>query len=158
MRRLAYIVPFVLAAAACKAEIGDACSYDIDCSANMDRTCDSVQPGGYCLILSCDPDECPGEAVCVEFTTPCPDGPDAGEDGYEDYQDLCDLIEPNRGRTYCLRRCRADAGCRSRYQCVLPQLEADLEERTSDLPVLENASIVDFDVTNPDIGFCVPRV
>lgn len=159
MRHLLPVLPFLFVALACSHKIGESCAYDIDCSPNMDRTCDSIQPGGYCLIISCEPDSCPGEAVCVEFTTPCPDGPEEGEDGYEDYETTCSQIEPNRGRSYCLRKCRSDKGCRSRYRCLLPELdEEDLDERISELPVLENTTIIDFDVTSPDVGFCVPRV
>lgn len=77
----------------------------------MNRTCDRGQPGGYCLIIGCEPDGCPGEAVCVEFTTPCPEGTD---------EEACEMIEPNRGRTYCLRHCKSDKGCRSKYTCADP--------------------------------------
>lgn len=159
MRYLTLLMPLLFVAAACTAKIGDSCSYDIDCSANYDRTCDSQQPGGYCLIISCEPDECPKEAVCVEFTTPCPDGPAEGEDGYEDYQETCEQIEPNRNRSYCLKRCTSDDGCRGRYQCVLPEGEDDeLQDRTSELPVMESTAIIDFDVSDPNVGYCVPRV
>ena len=122
---------FALLAAACAAEIGDDCGYDIDCSPSMDRNCDRSQPGGYCLIIGCTSDECPGEAVCVEFTTPCPEGTDGG---------VCDQIEPNRGRTYCLRHCKSDKGCRSRYSCMVPE---DLA-----------ATIIDLDPNGEKI--CVP--
>lgn len=112
---------------ACKVEIGDECELDVDCSANMDRYCDRSQPSGYCLIIGCGPGECPGEASCVEFTTPCPTG-----EGYEDDTDAdtdadtetdaewdkCRLIEPNRGRTYCLKHCNKTKDCRGGYQCV----------------------------------------
>ena len=101
--------------AACNAKIGDDCELDVDCSPNMDRNCDNSQPNGYCLVIGCGPDECPGEASCVEFTTPCP----AGE-GYEDDAewDKCGLIEANRGRTYCLKHCRSNNHCRGGYECV----------------------------------------
>ncbi len=104
----------ILAAVAllgCEAEIGDRCSYDADCSVMMDRNCDQGQPGGYCLVIGCAADECPREAVCVEFTTPCPEGTPEQE---------CEQIEPNRGRTYCLRHCRNGDGCRKNYSCVAP--------------------------------------
>lgn len=119
--------------AACDSEIGDSCSYDIDCSVMMDRNCDRSQPGGYCLIIGCDPDRCPSEAVCVEFTTPCPEGTSA---------DTCAIIEPNRGRTYCLKRCSADKHCRGAYACVEP---ADL-----------NATIIDIKPRSERI--CVPDI
>jgi hypothetical protein len=122
-----------LLACACAAEIGDDCSYDIDCSPNLERNCDRSQPGGYCLIIGCAPDECPAEAVCVEFTTPCPDGID---------DEACRLIEPNRGRTYCLKHCNSEGDCRSRYTCVDPD---ELY-----------AAITDLDPNGPMI--CVPDV
>jgi hypothetical protein len=143
------IVLLALAGAACEAEIGDSCSYDVDCSPNMDRNCDMNQPSGYCLILSCDPDTCPGEAVCIEFTTPCPDGTEEG---------TCDQIEENRERTYCLRHCSGGKDCRSGYQCLLPEGNT-VEGKEYSLPVLENATIVDLDY-NPEKewGICVPAI
>jgi hypothetical protein len=119
--------------AACEAEIGDSCSYDIDCSSMMDRNCDRTQPGGYCLIIGCDPDSCPSEAVCVEFTTPCAAGTPP---------ETCAIIEPNRGRAYCLRHCDADGDCRGAYGCVDP---AELE-----------AAVIDLDPRGEKI--CVPDV
>jgi len=119
--------------AACEAEIGDSCSYDIDCSVMMERNCDHSQPGGYCLIIGCDPDRCPAEAVCVEFATPCPEGTP---------EDTCAIIEPNRGRRYCLRHCGSDKGCRGAYACVDP---AEL-----------HATIIDIDPRRGRI--CVPDV
>lgn len=136
MRGAPVILLFVVAVAglaACEAEIGDSCSYDIDCSSMMDRNCDRSQPGGYCLIIGCDPDGCPGEAVCVEFTTPCPEGTPA---------ETCEVIEPSRGRAYCLRHCGSDGDCRGAYGCVDP---AELQ-----------AMIVDLDPSGEKI--CVPDV
>ncbi|MCP4678892.1 MAG: hypothetical protein GY854_26070 [Deltaproteobacteria bacterium] len=118
--------------AACARKIGDACEYDVNCSENMDRNCDRSQPGGYCLEIGCGPDECPNEAVCVEFTTPCPEGMDTNE---------CRLIEPNRGRSYCLKHCNSDGGCRKKYFCAEP------EEFS--------AAIIDFDTNKEKI--CVPE-
>ena len=126
------LLPFLVA---CHAEIGDDCTYDADCSPNMDRNCDSNQPGGYCLIIGCGPDECPGEASCVEFTTPCPTG-----QGYGDDSEKCDLIEANRGRTYCLKHCNKDSDCRSRYVCEKPETL--------------HATIIDF--SGNETKICVP--
>lgn len=146
---------------ACAAEIGDECSYDNECSPNMDRNCDNGQPGGYCLIIGCGPDECPSEASCVEFTTPCPTGegyddetpgeappqsiPDAGSpDGgvapVAEF-DKCRLIEPNRGRTYCLKHCKKQKDCRGNYVC----------QEVSNL----SAAIIDFKGSRTKV--CVPR-
>jgi hypothetical protein len=133
----------------CAAEIGDSCDYDIDCSENGDRNCDNNQPGGYCLILSCDPDDCPSEAVCVEFTTPCPDGTPSA---------TCEQIEENRERSYCLRHCKSDKGCRSHYQCVLPEGNL-VEGATPSIPVIEGTTIIDLDYNpNKEWGICVPEV
>ena len=151
MRRRACQIAILalLAASGCAAEIGDSCGYDVDCSPNMNRNCDRNQPGGYCLILGCEPDSCPNEAVCVEFTTPCPDG--TGDA-------TCEQIEENRERTYCLRHCKSDKGCRSKYECLLPESDAD-EGASGALPVLENTTIIDLDY-DPDRewGICVPKI
>ncbi len=129
---------FAAFCSSCKNEIGDECELDAECSPNMDRNCDRSQPGGYCLIIGCGPDECPEEASCVEFTTPCPTG-----EGYEEDAEWnkCGLIEPNRGRTYCLKYCNSDKSCRSGYKCV----------KASKL----SASIIDF--TGDRSKICVPR-
>ena len=117
MKRLTLIIGLLPLLCACGAEIGDDCTYDADCSANMDRNCDSLQPGGYCLIIGCGPDECPDEASCVTFTTPCPTG-----EGYDDNGEKCTLIEPNRGRPYCMRHCGSEKDCRDGYRCIEPEI------------------------------------
>jgi len=103
-----------LLVAACANEIGDECDYDYDCSPNMERTCDLGQPGGYCLIIGCEPNSCPEESICVEFVTPCPEGTGNPEIDEE----KCEQIEPNRSRKYCLKHCGSDGDCRSEYECV----------------------------------------
>ncbi len=114
-----------LFALGCNAKIGDGCSYDVDCSPDGDRICDNSQPGGYCLILTCSPDQCPEEAVCVEFVTPSPEW-DAGGDT-DNAGALYEQLEPNRIRTYCLRRCKTDGGCRGAYHCARGgELEVEL--------------------------------
>ena len=112
MKRLIPILLLIPALYACGAEIGDDCTYDVDCSTGQDRYCDSSQPGGYCLIIGCGPDECPAEASCVNFVSPCPTG-----DGYEDGAN-CSLIESTRERTYCMKHCKSDGDCRDKYRCV----------------------------------------
>lgn len=133
MRNIIFSVFCLVFAAGCNAEIGDECQYDVDCSANMDRNCDRSQPGGYCLIIGCEPDECPGEAVCVEFTSPCPIGLD---------EEACRRIEANRGRTYCLKHCKSKGNCRSNYSCEEPDEVS--------------AAIVDFETQKRKV--CVPKV
>ena len=139
MKRLFTIATvFAALSTGCATEIGDDCDLDADCSPNMNRNCDRSQPGGYCLIIGCGPDECPQEASCVEFTTPCPTG-----EGYESSAewDKCGLIESNRGRTYCLKHCRSDKSCRGGYKCV----------EARDL----SATIVDF--KGDQTSICVPK-
>jgi hypothetical protein len=132
MRYIIIIVALISFSAGCTSEIGDECSADVDCSPNMDRNCDTSQPDGYCLIIVCGPDECPGESLCVEFTTPCP---------LDMEEEDCQLIEPNRGRTFCLRHCKSDGDCRGKYTCIEPE---DL-----------SALIIDFNTNKSKI--CVPK-
>lgn len=127
---------FALGLSACSAEIGDDCNYDVDCSPNMNRNCDQTQPGGYCLVIGCASDGCPGEAVCVEFSSPCPEYPMGGED------ETCDILEVNRARTYCLRRCGSDKDCRDRYFCS---------------PV-EDIYGTSLDPDRPEAKVCVPQM
>ena len=141
MKKLLVIFASVFLGAACGAEIGDGCDWDVDCSPNMDRNCDRSQPGGYCLIIGCGPDECPPEAVCVEFTTPCPSDYQ-GEEALEGLEEACELIEPNRGRTYCLKHCDSKSDCdRKKYKCTA------VEELWG--------TVIDFE-TNKDM-VCVPE-
>ena len=79
---------------ACQAEVGDSCNDNVDCSPDGDRICDLSQPGGYCTIPDCEPDSCPGEAVCVRFW-----------DGAHT-------------RAWCMRECNSDGDCRSKYYCA----------------------------------------
>ena len=133
------ILALSLLAAACNPEIGDDCQYDADCSPNLDRNCDRSQPGGYCLIIGCGPDECPNEASCVEFTTPCPEG-----EGYESdagVSEKCQLLTSNRSRTYCLKHCKKNSDCRGSYKC---------QEVDGDYSV-----VIDFD--NQHDKICVPK-
>ena len=132
MKKIFTMMSFLLLVGACADEIGDSCKYDVDCSQNMDRNCDRSQPGGYCLIIGCASDECPGEAVCVNFTTECPSGTK---------EEDCRRIEPNRGRTYCLKHCKKNKDCRSKYDCIDP------EELS--------AAIIDLDTNKSKI--CVPK-
>ena len=111
MRYAILIASCLLVFAGCGDQIGDDCTFDADCSPNLDRTCDQRQPGGYCLVVGSAPSTCPSEASCVEFTTPCADGTDVID---------CELISSNRKRTYCLQHCNDDGDCRSDYACTDP--------------------------------------
>lgn len=125
--------PFALALAAifvvlagCQPEIGDSCSNSIDCSANNTRICDTASEKGYCTIRGCDPDSCPGGALCVEWR---------GD-------------EPRTAETWCMARCSGDGDCRqgAGYRCVR---EGELDEDGNEIP----ARVVDLgDRRNK--GFC----
>jgi len=90
------VLGLCFALAGCNPKIGDSCSADSDCSMQGDRVCDQSQPGGYCLKMDCDPDTCPGEAVCVEF------------------------LKDIRSERFCMRHCSSDGDCRGKYRCVDP--------------------------------------
>ena len=59
--------------AGCGAQIGDACTSNIDCSYLGDRFCDTAPIRGYCTMENCGPTTCPSEAVCIRFFTPVED-------------------------------------------------------------------------------------
>lgn len=135
---------FSLTSIACQDKIGDSCSYDVDCSPDYDRTCDNGQPNGYCLIITCEPNQCPSEAACVEFITPSPDFDTAEDTEENSTQTLYEQLAPNRSRTYCLKRCKKDSSCRSGYHCAIgDELEVEM-----------NGTIIDY--KNNDHGICVP--
>ena len=89
-------VLLLLCLAGCQPSIGDSCNNSGDCSANGARVCDLAQPGGYCTILGCDPDTCPGSSICVEWR-----------------------FDPSRtAESWCMESCRTDGGCRNAYLCA----------------------------------------
>jgi hypothetical protein len=97
--RAAHFIVAAIAASgawACAPEIGDSCTGALDCAVDGTRVCDSTQEGGYCLVPACRPDECPEEAVCVQFG------------------------ELERARTFCMRHCGSEGDCRGGYSCVSP--------------------------------------
>lgn len=65
--KLGFGVAFFGLSMACTPEIGDKCRTDRDCAGVEARICDTSTPGGYCTIADCRPNECPNEAVCVNF-------------------------------------------------------------------------------------------
>lgn len=73
----------------CAAEVGDECTTNTDCGTEL--FCDSSQVGGYCTRSPCSANECPEEAVCIQF---------------------------DDNSTWCMKRCEGDGDCRSDYQCV----------------------------------------
>lgn len=86
------------AAIGCAPRIGDGCQNSTNCSINGDRLCDTSQPGGACIVLDCQPDRCPDDAVCVRFNP----------------------IPARRAIVGCMRRCTSDVDCRTGdgYQCT----------------------------------------
>jgi len=108
-RRPAWLALFVmvpLSLAGCAAEIGDSCVLSTDCSETGDRICDKTQPNGYCTIVNCEPDTCPGEAACIGFRQ----APSTAN--------VCESATELRTlRTFCMRKCSNDGDCRSGYEC-----------------------------------------
>lgn len=90
----------VAALGSCQKVIGDGCGTDTDCSLNYDRRCDITMQGGYCTIPECDPDRCPGEALCVEFNGSSNDS--------------------RLARRFCMSPCTTDGDCRGGYVCLPP--------------------------------------
>jgi hypothetical protein len=89
--------------AGCAPKIGDKCTVSTDCSVNGDRLCDSTQPSGYCTVFNCEPNACPDDSLCVEFTEPTCTSP-AESDRFT--------------RTFCMASCTADGDCRAGYTCL----------------------------------------
>lgn len=102
MRSLFLSFACLLTLVACGPEIGDECTDSLDCAVDGTRFCDFTQPGGYCLIVGCRADECPEEAVCVQFG------------------------ENEQARTFCMRHCNKNGDCRSNYVCADPNPDPEL--------------------------------
>jgi len=88
MRRLVIIVALLLLGS-CAAKVGDACEVNTDCGNGL--SCDQAQPEGYCTASPCQTNECPDEAVCVDFKD---------------------------GSSFCMLRCEKGGDCRDGYVCV----------------------------------------
>ena len=67
---------------ACAPEIGDSCITSTECAPG--QVCDTTAPRGHCTVLDCEPNDCPSEAICVDF----------------------DVVSA------CMRRCDSDKDCR----------------------------------------------
>lgn len=122
----------------CPSEIGDSCGGSRDCSPTGERQCDLAQPGGYCTILGCDPDTCPGGTICVEWR----------------------FIPSRTAETWCMKPCSDDGRCRVAYLCALPSHITQDGTRTPD--GLENevpedervARVIDLDDTKASGKIC----
>jgi hypothetical protein len=122
--RLVPLLLLLVVSGACGQEIGDACSFAVDCSPNGDRQCDPdpLSPGGYCTVIGCDYSTCPDEAVCVRFFTgsfsnkTCMNSPDECS-----FDELCSLdlhcVARSSESRYCMRKCDSDGDCRDGYEC-----------------------------------------
>jgi hypothetical protein len=123
-----WVVIAALVAIGCNKEIGDECVVSSDCSPNGDRFCDTStgSPGGYCTILGCDFNTCPGEATCVRFFTggfsnkPCDPAAAHDQNGCT-LDELCSLAGQCVARSseirFCMRKCDDDGDCREGYEC-----------------------------------------
>ena len=102
------ILVFSALGVACQPKIGDDCQTSVDCSQGEERLCDITQPGGYCTIFNCEPDNCPEESACIAFGAKLSTVP-----GCADGNDLSRLE-----RTFCMVTCGSDKDCRGGYVCA----------------------------------------
>ena len=75
---------------ACSPGIGDECLTNLDCDAQSSQICDLTVPAGYCTVDNCLPNNCPDQAVCVEFDSQ---------------------------NSYCMKACAGDEDCRPEHVC-----------------------------------------
>jgi hypothetical protein len=129
--RFVFLSIFLALAAGCGSEIGDSCLVSSDCDPNGTRLCDSTSLDGYCTVVGCDYDTCPGEAVCARFfvgsfsnQTCDPATEDLqSSDGTDDcsIDEVCTIAGtcvPHSAETrYCMRKCSSDGDCRTGYEC-----------------------------------------
>jgi hypothetical protein len=100
--RLAFVVLAVLGSVGCKPKIGEDCATSTDCSLSGDRLCDITQPGGYCTVFNCEPNQCPADSACVAFS-----------------EGTCSTASTRFRRTFCMRTCEDDDDCRGgNYRCL----------------------------------------
>lgn len=72
----------------CASQIGDECSRNDECPPGSQ--CDITIAGGYCTMSDCEPNTCPAEGVCVQFTS---------------------------RSSYCMRHCESNEECRPGHSC-----------------------------------------
>jgi hypothetical protein len=117
-------------AAGCGQQIGDSCIVSTDCSIDGTRSCDITMRDGYCTILGCDYDTCPGEAACVRFFTggftnrACDTTTeDRGSAPTNDcsLDELCSLegecVPRSAESRFCMKKCDSNKDCRDGYEC-----------------------------------------
>lgn len=128
MRSLVFLA-FVLAAG-CGQQVGDSCIVSSDCAIDGSRSCDRSMREGYCTIVGCDYNTCPGEAACVRYFSggfanrPCdPATEDRGSDPTDDcsLDELCSLASECVPRSaesrFCMKKCDSVKDCRDGYEC-----------------------------------------
>ena len=114
----------VVALAACTPQVGKSCTISTDCSQLGDRLCDTNQPGGYCTIFNCEPDQCPS-STCVAFNPTLDPSCGVAADGRW----------PRYEQSFCLAPCNSEGDCRNQYDCVDLSVPAN--------QVLRGAEVVD---------------
>lgn len=65
MRTALLFTLIATASVACAPAVGDSCVSSSECAPG--QICDTASPGGYCTILDCEANSCPGNSVCVGF-------------------------------------------------------------------------------------------
>jgi hypothetical protein len=131
--------------AGCTPNIGNSCSLSTDCSQLGDRLCDTSQPGGYCTVFNCEPDQCPN-SVCVAFATSL--DPSCGPSNGGRW--------PRFERSYCMAPCDDSSNCRGNYTCVnLDPNYLPNNETVNPNIALYNAQVVDLNAFDGGSGYSV---
>jgi hypothetical protein len=120
----------------CTPSIGDKCTLSTDCSTLGDRLCDTTQPGGYCTIFNCEPDQCPS-SICVAFAPTLDPACGAADNG----------VSPRFEQSFCMAPCSSNSNCRGEYECIDLQTPAN--------QILRHAEVVDLGAGDGGLGFSV---
>lgn len=131
-----WALPLVALVVGCTPSIGDKCALSTDCSTLGDRLCDTTQPGGYCTVFGCEPDQCPN-SICVAFD-PTLDPACGSADN---------LVSPRFEQTFCMAPCSSNSNCRSQYECIDLSLPAN--------QALRHAVVVDLGAGDGGLGYSV---
>ena len=122
-----FVVLAFVVAAGCGQQIGDACIVSSDCALDGSRTCDISMREGYCTILGCDYNTCPGEAACVRFFSggftnrPCDPTTEGISTDACSLDELCSLegecVPRSAEQRFCMKKCDKASDCRDGYEC-----------------------------------------
>ncbi|HEY4240919.1 MAG TPA: hypothetical protein VGM88_13945 [Kofleriaceae bacterium] len=164
------LILFLALLGACGEEIGDSCITDTDCATDGSRQCDVNSSGGYCTMIGCDYNTCPGEAECVSFYSgtfenePCSTAADCSLDEVCTIDGFC---SPRSSEVrYCMKKCGDNGDCRDDYECRA----FDEQVRDGGQVVLDPTTYSDFGASGSDgnplptkqqaemeaSGFCAP--